>query len=162
SPARWGPPTPPAPPPCSPPAGSSRWATARKAAFRSAGTRSNRSSASSRHAPSAGSTGGGSSPSSPARAGTTTSSYRRDVRSKARRYLDAPSELDDRVLAVAHVHGVDEADHAPAVRHQHRARADATAEEADAPHEGAVGDAGGGEEDVGAGGQVLLRVDALH
>ena len=37
------------------------------------------------------------------------------------------SELDDRVLAVAHVDGVDEADHAPDVRHQHGARPDAAA-----------------------------------
>src|SRR5438093_2239008 len=72
------------------------------------------------------------------------------------------SELDDRVLAVTPVEGVDEADHAPAVRHQDRARADAAAEEAHAPHERAVGDARRDEEDVRARGQVLLRVDPFH
>src|SRR5690349_9452973 len=58
-----------------------------------------------------------------------------------------PLELHRHVAPVLQAHRVREADHAAVERHDDRARAEAAAEEADAAHEGAVGDAGRDEED---------------
>src|SRR6185436_12147216 len=72
------------------------------------------------------------------------------------------SEADLDVLLRRDVNTVDEPDAVRVVLHDDRARANAVAEETDALHEGALGDARGREDDVVARREILRLVDLLQ
>src|SRR6185503_19299399 len=79
----------------------------------------------------------------------------------ADRAIAYSSEMYLDVLGGRDVNAVDEPDLVRLVLHDHRTGADAVAEEANAPHQRAVGDAGRREDDVLAGGEVRGAVDLL-
>src|SRR3954464_4544907 len=86
---------------------------------------------------------------------------------RLRRYAIAdcnvrPSESYPQILARFDVDGVDEADARRIALHDDRAGAGAVAEEADAAHQRAVGDAGGSADDAFARREILRGVGAAR
>src|SRR3954463_13797760 len=84
------------------------------------------------------------------------------ARGRGQRAAGPRLELDFDVRVGPDVDAVDEPDAVRVVLHDHRVGAGAVAEEADAAHQRAVGDAGRGENDVPAGREILGAVDALE
>src|SRR6478736_5041170 len=72
------------------------------------------------------------------------------------------SKADPHHPLLLDVNRVDEADARRVALHDDRAGAGAVAEETDAAHQATVGDAGGGEDDALAGGELLRGVDAVR
>src|SRR3954453_22448126 len=72
------------------------------------------------------------------------------------------AESDLHVGILRNVNAVDEPDAVRLLLHDHRTGARAVAEKADAPHQRAVGDAGGREDDVFPGREILRPVDAVE
>src|ERR1700747_2372211 len=78
-----------------------------------------------------------------------------------RRIQPPASEPDLHVLRGGHMNAVDEANTVRVILHDDRTCADAVAEKADALHQRALSDAGGGENDVVPRREILGAIDPL-